>query len=90
MINKEKQLLEKFSKYSKEELEDRVNELPDENECSTEFNTSIMNLIHDITMKDVELPQVDFEDALQEWFDRQTKEDQEAFLNEDWSEFNDL
>ena len=90
MTNKEKQLLEKFSKYSKEELEDGINELPDEHECSSEFNISIMNLIHDIIMKDVELPQVDFEDALQEWFDKLTKEDQEAFLNEDWSEFNDL
>lgn len=84
MTLKEKQILEKFSKHSKEELEDKVNELPDENECSTEFNTSIMNLIYDVIMKDVGLPQVGFEYSLQEcfdrqkeWLDRKTKEDQE-------------
>lgn len=83
MTQKEKQIFEKFSKHNKEELEDKVNELSDENECSTEFNTSIMNLIYDVIMKDVGLPQVGFEYSLQEWFDRQkewfdrkTKEDQ--------------
>ena len=87
MTTKEKQLLERFSKYSKEEFNANLSDLPADEMCTKEFLAEMTELMFSVYMKDVNLPQIDFEDALQEWFDKQTDEDKKAFLEEDWREY---
>lgn len=39
-------------------------------------------------LKDFEDDDIPFEEALERWFNSLSKEDQEAFLNEDWSDYS--
>lgn len=87
MTQKEKQLYEhwkslSWDEYYKESLAYNFEEFSDE------FNKLIKDDIMDKAFEDTEPNNTSFEESLQRAFDSWTKEEQEAFLNEDWSEFD--
>lgn len=87
LTQKEKQLYEhwkslSWSEYYKESLAYNFEEFSDE------FNNLIKDDIMDKAFEDTEPNNTSFEESLQRTFDSWTKEEQDAFLNEDWSEFD--
>ena len=60
----------------------------DFNTFSEEFNNLIRDNILDKAFENTEPNNTSFEESLQRTFDSWNEEEQEAFLNEDWSEFD--
>ena len=87
MTQKEKQLYEhwkslSWNEYYEESLEYNFEEFSDD------FNALIKDVIMDKAFENTELNNIPFEESLQKSFDSWTKEEQDIFLNEDWSEFD--
>ena len=93
MTNEERKLLDKLSKMELPEYEKELNSLLetyDFDNCSEDFDDEFRILMARQYLKDFEDDDTPFEISLQKAFDSWTKEEQEAFLNEDWSELDEL
>lgn len=93
MTKNERILLNKLSSMEFEEYRKELNillETYDFDNCSEDFDSEFRNLMGHQYLKDVPLDDTPYEEALEKWFNSLSKEDQEAFLNEDWSEFDNV
>lgn len=93
MTADERTLLDKLSNMEFEEYEKELNNLLetyDFDNCSEDFDAGFRNLIAEKYLSDLPYDDTPYEEALEKWFNSLSKEDQEAFLNEDWSEFDDV
>ena len=91
MTNEERKLLDKLSKMELPEYEKELNSLLetyDFDNCSEDFDDEFRILMARQYLKDFEDDDTPFEISLQKAFDSWTKEEQEAFLNEDWSDWD--
>ena len=61
----------------------------DFNEFSKEFNDLVRDNILNKAFENIEEDDTPYEEVLEKWFNNLSKEDQIAFLNEDWSELSD-
>ena len=88
LSNYEEQLYEHWKtldwdSYYKESLD------YDFNTFSEEFNNLVRDNIMDKAFENVKEDDISYEESLEKWFNSLSKEDQETFLNEDWSELSD-
>lgn len=60
----------------------------DFNTFSEEFNSLIRDDILDKAFENIEEDNTPYEEAIEKWFNSLSKEDREAFLNEDWIELD--
>ena len=93
MTNEERKLLDKLSSMEFEEYEKELNNLLetyDFDNCSEDFDDEFRILMARQYLKDFEDDDTPFEESLERWLDSLTKEEREAFLNEDWSELDEL
>lgn len=91
MTSEERKLLDKLSKMELPEYEKELNSLLetyDFDNCSEDFDDEFRNLIAHQYLKDLREDNTPFEVSLERWFNSLSKEDQEAFLNEDWSDLD--
>ena len=91
MTNEERKLLDKLSKMELPEYERELNvllETYDFDNCSEDFDDEFRYQMARKYLKDFENDDTPFEISLQKAFDSWTKEEQEAFLNEDWSDWD--
>lgn len=91
MTDSERKLLDKLSKMELTEYEKELNvllETYDFDNCSEDFDGEFRNLIAHQYLKDLPEDNTPFEVSLERWFNSLSKEDQEAFLNEDWSDLD--
>lgn len=56
--------------------------------CSEDFDVEFRNLMGHQYLKDLPEDDTPFEESLQRAFDSWSKEEQEAFLSEDWSDYS--
>lgn len=93
MTADERKLLYKLSKMELPEYEKELNSLLetyDFDNCSEDFDDEFRILMVRQYLKDFEDNDTPFEEALERWFNSLSKEEQEAYLNEDWSEFDNV
>ena len=93
MTNEERKLLDKLSKMEIPEYEKELNSLLetyDFDNCSEDFDNEFRILMARQYLKDFEDDDTPFEESLERWLDSLTEEEREAFLNEDWSELDEL
>jgi len=93
MTNEERKLLDKLSKMELPEYEKELNSLLetyDFDNCSEDFDDEFRILMARQYLKDFEDDDTPFEESLERWLDSLTEEEREAFLNEDWSELDEL
>ena len=93
MTNEERKLLDKLSKMELPEYERELNvllETYDFDNCSEDFDDEFRILMARQYLKDFEDDDTPFEESLERWLDSLTEEEREAFLNEDWSELDEL
>lgn len=93
MTNEERKLLDKLSSMEFEEYKKELNNLLETynfDNCSEDFDDEFRYQMARKYLKDFENDDTPFEEALEKWFNSLSKEDQEAFLNEDWSEFDNV
>lgn len=93
MTADERTLLDKLSNMEFEEYEKELNNLLenyDFDNCSEDFDDEFRYQMARKYLKDFENDDTPFEEALEKWFNSLSKEEQEAFLNEDWSEFDNV
>ena len=93
MTNEERKLLDKLSKMELPEYEKELNsflETYDFDNCSEDFDDEFRILMARQYLKDFENDDTPFEESLERWLDSLTEEEREAFLNEDWSELDEL
>ena len=87
MTKKEKQLLENYSKLNFDQLSDEVNNNDfDKDDFSEEFRNELCDLISSACFREYPQENIPFEESLQKAFDSWSKEEQQEFLNEDWSD----
>ena len=89
----ERTLLDRLSNMEFEEYEKELNNLLenyDFDNCSEDFEAEFRNLMGHQYLKDIPIDDTPYEEALEKWFNSLSKEEQEAFLNEDWSEFDNV
>lgn len=89
----ERTLLDRLSNMEFEEYEKELNNLLenyDFDNCSEDFDDEFRYQMARKYLKDFENDDTPFEEALEKWFNSLSKEEQEAFLNEDWSEFDNV
>ena len=93
MTNEERKLLDKLSSMEFEEYEKELNNLLENynfDNCSEDFDAEFRNLMGTKYLGDDPTDIISFEDALQRTFDSWTEEERQAYLNEDWSEFDNV
>ena len=93
MTNEERKLLDKLSRMELSEYEKELNSLLetyDFDNCSEDFDDEFRILMARQYLKDFEDDDTPFEESLERWLDSLTEEEREAFLNEDWSELDEL
>lgn len=93
MTNEERKLLDKLSKMELPEYERELNvllETYDFDNCSEDFDDEFRYQMARKYLKDFENDDTPFEESLDRWLDSLTEEEREAFLNEDWSELDEL
>ena len=93
MTSEERKLLDKLSKMELPEYEKELNSLLetyDFDNCSEDFDSEFRYQMARKYLKDFENDDTPFEEALERWFNSLSKEEQEAYLNEDWSEFDNV
>ena len=93
MTKEEKALINKLSKMEFPEYEKELHvilETYDFDNCSEDFDAEFRILMARQYLKDFEDDDTPFEESLERWLDSLTEEEREAFLNEDWSEFDEL
>ena len=93
MTNEEIKLLDKLSKMELTDYERELNvllETYDFDNCSEDFDDEFRILMARQYLKDFEDDDTPFEESLERWFNSLSKEEQEAYLNEDWSEFDNV
>lgn len=89
MTEKECMLIEKFKEMNLAEFEEKVSILYESKPTfSEEFDINLRNIISNKYLGELPYNDTPYEESLEKWFNSLSKEDQEAFLNEDWSEFN--
>lgn len=93
MTNEERELIDKLSKMDLSEYEKELNvllETYDFDNCSEDFDDEFRYQMARKYLKDFENDDTPFEESLKRWLDSLTEEEREAFLNEDWSELNEV
>lgn len=93
MTSEERKLLDKLSKMELTEYEKELNSLLetyDFDNCSEDFDDEFRILMARQYLKDFEDDDTPFEESLERWLESLTEEEREAFLNEDWSELDEL
>ena len=93
MTNEERKLLDKLNKMELPEYETELNvllETYDFDNCSEDFDDEFRYQMAHKYLKDFENDETPFEISFQKAFDSWTKGEQEALLNEDWSELDEL
>ena len=93
MTDKERKLLDRLSKMELPEYEKELNSLLetyDFDNCSEDFDDEFRILMARQYLKDFEDDDTSFEESLERWLDSLTEEERQAFLNEDWSELDEL
>lgn len=93
MTNEERKLLDKLSKMELSEYEKELNLLLETYKfdgCSEDFDDEFRTLMARQYLKDFKDDDTPFEESLERWLDSITEEEREAFLNEDWSELDEL
>ena len=93
MTNEERKLLDKLSSMEFEEYEKELNNLLETynfDNCSEDFDDEFRYQMARKYLKDFENDDTPFEESLERWLNSLTKEEREAFLNEDWSELDEL
>lgn len=91
MTDKERKLLDRLSKMELPEYEKELNSLLetyDFDNCSEDFDDEFRYQMARKYLKDFENDDTPFEISFQKAFNSWTKEEQEAFLNEDWSDWD--
>lgn len=93
MTTEERKLLDKLSSMEFEEYEKELNNLLetyDFDSCGEDFDDEFRYQMARKYLKDFENDDTPFEESLEVWLNSLSEEDREAFLNEDWSELNEL
>lgn len=93
MTNEERKLLDKLSSMEFEEYEKELNNLLktyDFDNCSEDFDSEFRNQMARKYLKDFENDDTPFEESLEVCLNSLSEEDKEAFLNKDWSEFDNV
>ena len=85
--NKEKKLLHRLYSLNTSELFNEVDSIT--KNCSDELLESIVQLTSQRLSEEC-ADATPFEEALQDWFDKMSSEDQSAFLTEDWSDYDSI
>lgn len=93
MTKNERMLLDKLSVMEFEEYRKELNillETYDFDNCSEDFDNEFRYQMARKYLKDFENDDTPFEESLEVWLNLLSEEDREAFLNEDWSEFDNV
>lgn len=93
MTKEEKTLLNKLQSMEFEEYETELDillETYDFNNCSEDFDAEFRNLMGKKYLKGISFNNIPFEESIQKMFDSYTEQERQAYLNEDWSEFDDV
>ena len=91
MTKNERMLLDKLSSMEFEEYRKELNillETYDFDNCSEDFDNEFRYQMAHKYLEDFEDDDTPYEEAIEKWFNSLSKEDKEAFLNEDWSELD--